>query len=120
MTQLRVFTLSIILMARGFVVKLSSIATNTKYRLLSSSSNTAIGGQTARDFIFIWRSIQELKHPSEPLLTTSRTRKASESLSFTELSPLYSSVSGGSALSNFELPKASTSAFTILRNDSYS
>ncbi len=120
MTQLRVFTLSIILMARGFVVKLSSIATNTKYRLLSSSSNTAIGGQTARDFIFIWRSIQELKHPSEPLLTTSRTRKASESLSFTELSPLYSSVSGGSALSNFELPKASTSAFTILRNDAYS
>jgi len=117
--QLRLLALSTTLIIRGVLVKLLSVIASTRYQLLSRDNTTPIQGQVTRDFVFIWRSVQELKLATKSSTTESRSKNSAEGLSFTELSPLYTSVASGSTLSNFELPKVSSSAFEILRSDFY-
>ena len=117
--QLRLLALSTTSIIRGVLVKLLSVIASTRYQLLSRDNTTPIQGQVTRDFVFIWRSVQELKLATKSSTTESRSKNSAEGLSFTELSPLYTSVASGSTLSNFELPKVSSSAFEILRSDFY-
>jgi hypothetical protein len=112
--QLRLLILSIIFTAKGLVVRLGSIIASSKHRLFVSDDHTPSRGQTTRDFIFIWRSLQELKKS-----TNSTTLNTPEGLSFVELSPLYNSVPSSSTLTTLELPSANNSTTTIMRNDLY-
>jgi hypothetical protein len=112
--QLRLLILSIIFTAKGLVVRLGSIIASSKHRLFVNDGHTPSRGQTTRDFIFIWRSLQELKKS-----TNSTTLNTSEGLSFVELSPLYNSVPSSSTLTTLELPSANNSTTTIMRNDLY-
>ena len=112
--QLRLLILSIIFLIKEFAVWLMSIITNAKHRVLSSNDHTLPSDQTTRDFIFIWRSLQELKKPTNPT-----TLNTPEGLSFVELSPLYNSVPSNPIHGTFELPKVSNSTTAIARNDLY-
>jgi len=117
--QLRILMLSISLITKNSVTRLASATAGVKQQLLSSGNVTTIGGQTTRDFIFIWRSVQELKRSNKSLHIDLSPTKTSDSLSFTELSPLYNSVPSGSHLSNFALSKTPNSTFSILNSDFY-
>ena len=117
--QTRLLIVSIILVIQKTMRQLVSAASNTKHQILLSSSNIVVKSQTIRDFVFIWRSVQESKTPSKLQKSDSLTTKADEGLSFTELSPLYNSVSSGAVLSSFELPKGSNFSNSIKLNDFY-
>ena len=117
-TQLRVLTLSIILIAKGFTLKLTSTLTNTKHQLFVNN-NTIMKSQTTRDFIFIWRSIQNLKDSERSLPIGTSSGKNVENLSFTELSPLYSPVTTNLTPTSFKLSKVHNSTFSVLCNDIY-
>ena len=117
--QTRLLIVSIILVIQKTMRQLVSAASNTKHQILLSSSNIVVKSQTIRDFVFIWRSVQESKTPSKLQKSDSLTTKADEGLSFTELSPLYNSVSSGAVLSSFELPNGSNFSNSIRLNDFY-
>ena len=117
--QARLLIVSTILMIKKAGMQLASTVSNTKHQILLSSGNIVVKSQTIRDFIFIWRSVQESKTPSKFGAPDPHTTKTGVSLSFTELSPLYNSIPSGAVLSSFELPKGSNSTSAINRNDFY-
>ena len=100
--------------------KSAAVITNTKYQLLTGGNSTLLKSHATRDFIFIWRSMQELKRLDKPLLTDTLKDKTFDNLSFTELSPLYSPITSGPGPVGFDSSQTLTPTFAIWRNDVYS